>query len=386
MSPPVGTAAEPAEYARRGLETAAESGWRSFDPFDALACPLGEVVRRRSRLGARVMVQAGLRVGPAPRMALGIRPRREAKALADLLATAVLAGEDAGPLADLLLDEAVTTPHGRGWGLSFPYASRFVAVEARTPNAYTTASAASALLDAARAFGREDLAAIACEGLRFVTEDLGWIRRREGDYVRYWPGSDVPITNVQALVAAVAARAARLGGDGSLRSAAESLAASVVAAQREDGSWRYSEDGAADFVDSFHTGFVLEGLHGYLAAGGADDGVSRSLEAGHRYFTSHLVESSTGLPLARGDGRPTTDPQSVAQCAQTLAGSGRPGDLEAALATFRHFPTLDGDLLARPRGLHRARLLSLRWAVAPAALAAARLAAALRSATPARDG
>jgi hypothetical protein len=369
-------------YCQRGLSLAAEAGYRSFDPFDALDCPVGRVLFRASHLGARVAVQAGLRSGASPRRAFGIPMRTEAKAVADLLAAAsVLSGYKAGAtasvddLVDLLSGLSVPTPHGRGWGLSFPYASRFVQADAMTPNAYTTTCVAGALLDAAVHARRDDLVGLVSEAVSFVTEDLGWIRRPQGNYVRYWRGVDMPITNVQALVALLAVRTAAATGDERLREMAHVLVRSVLNAQRGDGSWRYSEDGGAEFVDSFHTGFVLEALKGFVPLGesGIVREVESALEIGYVYFRAHLLDGESGLPLATSDGATTSDPQSVAQCAATLASSGVPNDLETAWRTFGHFPVLERERVMQPRGISGGSFLSLRWHVGPAVLAAARM-------------
>ncbi|HLI43042.1 MAG TPA: hypothetical protein VKU92_01055 [Acidimicrobiales bacterium] len=368
-------------YCARGLDLAERAGYRSFDPFDGLDCPCGRALFRISKAGARIAVQVGARSGATPRRLAGVGMRTEAKAVADLLSTACVleesgAGDPRRPerLVELLLGLAVPTEHGQGWGLSFPCASRFVRAEAMTPNAYTTACAAGALLDAAAVLRRDDLVAAATAALSFVTEDLGWIRRPEGDYLRYWPGLDAPITNVQALVASVAARTARASGEERWSETAQVLARSVVVAQRGDGSWRYSEDGSADFVDSFHTGFVLDGLRGFLTwAGTSVHEVRVALERGLEYFRAHLFDERSALPRARSDGRPTHDPQAVAQCAVTLSSDGSPAGLDGAWRTFGHFPELDEGRLVRPRGLSPASYLSLRWHVGPAVLAAARM-------------
>jgi hypothetical protein len=370
-------------YCQRGLSLAEEAGYRSFDPFDALDCSLGRVLFRSSQLGARMAVQAGLRSGASPRRAFGIAMRPEAKAASDLLASAsVLArrGESPtaslDPLIDLLKSLAIQTPHGRGWGLSFPYASRFVRADAMTPNAYTTTCVAGALLDAAVQVGRDDLVDLVLEALSFISDDLGWIRRSKGDYVRYWLGVDTPITNVQALVALLAMRTGTATGDEQLCGMAHELVHSTVSAQRSDGSWRYSEDGGADFVDSFHTGFVLEALSEFvpLAGSGVAPDVEAAVELGYAYFREHLFDIESGLPLAMSDGRSTTDAQAVAQCAETLSASGRPEDLTKAWQVFSHFPVLERERLIQPRGISPGTFLSLRWHVGPAVLAAARMA------------
>src|SRR5256885_839532 len=79
----------------------------------------------------------------------------------------------------------------RGWGLGFPYVSRFVNVPAGVPNAYTTISAAESLLDAADAGAGSQALKAAGDGCRFMLEGLGTFKSRGRRWQRYWPGSDL---------------------------------------------------------------------------------------------------------------------------------------------------------------------------------------------------
>jgi hypothetical protein len=69
----------------------------------------------------------------------------------------------------------------------------------------------------------------------------------------------------------------------------------VLASQNSNGSWFYSIDGARDFVDHFHTCFVLkalakiEGLTGCPRCG-------KAIESGVRYYVKALFDPD-GLPL-----------------------------------------------------------------------------------------
>ena len=379
--------AELADSARTLLRLAEALDWRSYDPYDLLLARPLRGLPRRSPLLARVAVQAGRRLGAAPRRLLGIAPHEEAKVLADFLSASVMLAEAGAswaeayvpPLVERLLARSFPTPSGRGWGIEFPYASRFVSVPARTPNIYSVTNAVHALLDAYRITRDRRSLSAAMEGIQFIVRDLGYHERGGRVWLRYWPGSDDRIVNVQALGAGVLARAAAAWGDGSCAALAGRAAATVVAVQRRDGSWRYSEDGRADFVDGFHTGFTLQGLTEYLANRPAADAthVREALEAGLAFFRRRLVTPG-GLPLDFAGGRTTTDGQTAAQCVQTLAvcGQGRP---DRALALRVWHATRIGRR-RRPRAAFwlAGDYPKLRWEIGPAALATAHLVRALQ--------
>jgi hypothetical protein len=76
--------------------------------------------------------------------------------------------------------------------------------------------------------------------------------------------------------------------------AAERNVQFVLEAQNPDGSWYYSIDGARDFVDHFHTCFVLKGL-AKVEALAAPRGCTQAIERGVAYYVRHLFDDQ-GLP------------------------------------------------------------------------------------------
>ena len=69
----------------------------------------------------------------------------------------------------------------------------------------------------------------------------------------------------------------------------------VLASQRDDGAWPYSTDGSDDFVDNFHTCFVLKNLaKAWLLTG--DERTRDAVRRGYSFYLSHLLDES-GLPV-----------------------------------------------------------------------------------------
>lgn len=68
----------------------------------------------------------------------------------------------------------------------------------------------------------------------------------------------------------------------------------VLREQRADGAWAYAADGVRDFVDHFHTCFVLKSLAKIEALSG-DARCTRALDAGVRYYVDALFDAQ-GLP------------------------------------------------------------------------------------------
>jgi hypothetical protein len=360
--------------------------WRSHDPYDLLSSPFLAGAQRRSILFARAAVQTGRRTGDMPRRLLRVPRHEEAKTLSDFLSAAViLAGSEQGwashyvaPLTRRLIARAVPTANGAGWGLEFPYTTRFVNAPARTPNIYQTVNAIQALLDGNDHTPSVEALNAAEAGIRFVRDSLGYERREGRLWFRYWPGLDAPIINVQALAAAAFARAAEVLGDGGLGALADEAASTVVSAQHAPGFWYY-EDTSARFIDGFHTGFILQGLVEYARwRGSRAVAVGGVVRDGMRFFREHLM-SGAGLPLDFADGRVTADGQSSAQCIQTLALCGDSADDGAVAARVwrlmnrRWKRTVMPGLGATIRRALTPDYPALRWTAGPFALATAHL-------------
>jgi hypothetical protein len=345
--------------------------WKSYDPYDILLSPLAGRVPDRLPLLARLLLQLGRRSGVTLRRLLRVAPHEEPKALADFLRAAAIldrANEDwAGAHAELLsrrlIDAAVETPAGRGWGIQFPWVSRYGTMAAGAANVYTTTVACQALLDDHELSGREISLEAAASGTRFIRSGLGSFVHGGRQWLRYAAGSASPIVNVQASAASLFARLSRKLGDEELLAAADHAAEVVISAQRADGSWPYSVDDRGAFVDGFHTGFTLEGLVQYAGFRGGEGAraVSNAVDAGFAFFEEHLL-TADGRPRGLADARPTADGQTVAQAIQTLLTRGTSED--KALARQIWVTAWNAKHVERP-------FPALRWSLGPIVVATA---------------
>ena len=68
----------------------------------------------------------------------------------------------------------------------------------------------------------------------------------------------------------------------------------VLESQNKDGSWYYATDGQRDFIDHFHTCFVLKALAKIEALTGDAD-CTRAIERGVAYYVQNLFDAS-GMP------------------------------------------------------------------------------------------
>jgi len=113
----------------------------------------------------------------------------------------------------------------------------------------------------------------------------------------YTPAPDAPsgVINASAYRACLLTQAAHHFSDSRYREAADRNLNFVLASQNEDGSWYYALDGERDFVDHFHTCFVLKALAKIEQLTGCTRCRS-AIERGVAYYVKNLFDAY-GLPM-----------------------------------------------------------------------------------------
>ncbi|HKP10931.1 MAG TPA: hypothetical protein VJZ91_02435 [Blastocatellia bacterium] len=264
--------------------------WMGYDPYDGLNSPLARLWPMRNRPARTALTQLVKRSPLNLRPLLGIRKAANPKGLA-LAARAVLllAQREGEALPDNLLDDAApSTPmlsqsrdslandfralahklddmRSAGyeeacWGYNFDWQSRAFFAPRGTPNAVCTAFAAHVFFDWHEQSGSADALRTGESSCRFLLERLN--RTGDGDAFcfSYTPRDRSQVHNVNLLAAELLARAFRLTNKGEYREACEAAVRYTVTRQRDDGSWPYGESPAQQWIDSFHTGFIVVSL------------------------------------------------------------------------------------------------------------------------------
>ena len=179
----------------------------------------------------------------------------------------------------------------------------------------------------------------------------------------YTPAADDPcgVVNASAYRAFLLTKAAKELGDSRYANAAERNVKFVIACQNQDGSWFYSMDGERDFVDHFHTCFVLKALTKIENITGSEL-CKAAIQRGVDYYVHNLVDSE-GLPRPFSKApRMTVYRRELYDCAESinlgLLLEGRFSELDKVLSA------VVADVLNRwvkRDGSFRARELMVGW-------------------------
>jgi hypothetical protein len=337
------------------LERSDFVGW---DPYDALASRGIRAVARLPIL--RQAAIQGLKILPFnPRRVLGVPTTENSKALALFVsAYARLARLEpdsrfaslALALAERLEGRALPSGEGAGWGYPFDVQTRWGYYPSTRPNAVVTSFAAHALMDVEELAPPGRFSPAVDAALEYARSRL-LVEEGEEAFFAYYQGSRVPIHNASLLVASVFAR------HGHEADASPALDY-TVSRQRSDGSWPYGEGAGLDWVDGYHTAFILWSL-GRLGAGNA---LTPALD----FFLASLVDPD-GAVRASPESRYPVDIHSCASAVWALSDIHErdPGALETAGRildwTLENMRRADGRFAFQKRRLLRASVPYTRW-------------------------
>ena len=357
-----------------------ERAWLGSDPYEGLNATRAPLIRSTA-LGRRVLEQAVKRSPVDLRRPLGIQPEHNAVGVANLLSAYARGSFDDGAAKlarqlEVLESLRLTEFERPCWGYHFDVETRVFFYPRTRPNTIATAFAGQALLDAYEATGDERLLAQAHGVGEFFLQDVRAAETPSGAYFGYFVGDRSPIHNASMLVCGLLARLLSHGAGGKVRDACTRGVEYCLTHQRPDGSWPYGEQPGLQWVDGFHTGYVLEALLACERAGVGD--VGPALERGLAFYRDRLFLADGTAKYYVDDVFPV-DAQCVAQGIQTFALASLSGRdfQQPAWRVFdfaqRRMQRRDGAYVFQRRRLWVNRTPHIRWVQAPMMLALTRL-------------
>ena len=248
------------------------------------------------------------------------------------------------------------------WGYPFDWVTRNGVIKAGTPLITTTPYAFEAFLqvqelqpDAGRKKIIESIVRHTCTDIKdFKTSATA-------STSSYTPHDQGGVVNASAYRAFTLTSAAKFLCDNSLSAIAERNLNFVLENQNPDGSWPYAKDGVRDFVDHFHTCFVMKALAKIYRLNG-DQRILAALAKGVDYYLKNLFgEDGMPRPFSKAP-RLTVYKCELYDCAECI---------NLYLLLRKDFPQLDKTLetvvagilknWVKPDGSFRSRKLILGW-------------------------
>lgn len=263
---------------------------------------------------------------------------------------------------DVLQQTRCPSYERHGWGYPFDWQTKKGVLKKGTPLITTTPYCYEAFDAVHRIDHKEEWRAVMHSTAEHALLDYKDIETGpEAATCTYTPEGGERVVNASSYRAGLLIQAWKEFGDERYRATALRNVNFVLQSQREDGSWLYAMDGSRDFIDHFHTCFVLKGLAKVEKLTG-HAGCSSAIERGVAYYLKNLFnEAGLPRPFAKAP-RMTVYQQELYDCAECL---------NLGVLLRGRFPELDQaverlveDLLGRWRkrdGSFRSRKLWLGW-------------------------
>ena len=306
-----------------------ERDFAGYDPFDALNSRVFQLTPlNRSRTARLLWTQAIKRFPLNLRPLTGIQPQKNSKGLA-LFALAALATyrraktieaeTDARALLEELWGGRIQGYSGAAWGYNFAWQSRSFFAPQGTPMIVPTAFAARALIEGHQAFGDDSYLQMARSSCDFILSDLKrTIDTKDEVCFSYSPSDNTQIFNASLLAAETLASVGALTGETALCDLALRAASYVVNRQGEDGAWAYGSESGQQWIDNFHTAYVLLSLRRLAkSCVGADPELNNALQRGFRFWSERFFLAD-GWPKYYHDSLYPADAHAAATAVITL--------------------------------------------------------------------
>ena len=248
------------------------------------------------------------------------------------------------------------------WGYPFDWVTRNGVIKAGTPLITTTPYAFEAFLQVQELQPKAERKKIIESIVRHTCTDIqDFETSATARTSAYTPHDQGGVVNASAYRAFTLTSAAKFLGDDALLVTAAPNINFVLESQNADGSWPYAKDGVRDFVDHFHTCFVMKALAKIYLLNG-DQRIRAALAKGVDYYLNHLFgEDGMPRPFSKAP-RLTVYKCELYDCAECI---------NLCLLLRKDFPPLEITLATvvagvlkdwvKPDGSFRSRKLILGW-------------------------
>jgi hypothetical protein len=309
-----------------------QADWKAYDTFDGLGSPLAKMLPVSRPLLRRCWQQAVRRFPINIRPLVGIKPETSSKGMGFFAQGYLRLYQTTGKeewLAKMrfclkwLMDNRCAGFKNHCWGNHFDYEARGGRIPAGTPSVVWTSLIGHAFLDAYEALEEQKHLDVACSVGDFILNELGWIDTGQDICICYIPspgGKPVKgeggVHNSSTLGASFLARLNTFAPNRRLLEHARQAMKFTIRDQLENGAWNYGNLPKFAWVDSFHTGYVLESLDCYVRCN-QDLEFQKQLEKGYHFYVKTFF-APDGTPRYYDHKTRPLDIQCASQGIQTL--------------------------------------------------------------------
>ncbi len=302
-----------------------QSDWKAYDPFDGLSSPYASFLTLNRPFLKQVWQQAVRRCPINLRPLVGIKPGISSKAMGFFAQGYLRLYETSGEqrylerarfCLDWLTEHRSPGFRGFCWGNHFDYQSRGGNIPKDAPTIVWTGLIAHAFLDAHDLLGEDRYFDVARSSCDFILDELGCMDVPGGICLRYYPGATNDIHNSNMIGASLLARVHACAPCPRYLDMAERAVQFTIQHQTPQGGWYYGVADRWKWIDSFHTGYVLEALDAFCRYSSSDR-FGPALQTGYKFYIDTFF-GQDGTPRYYDYKARPLDIQCASQGIQTL--------------------------------------------------------------------
>lgn len=305
--------------------------WKAYDPFDGLSTPYASILTLNKPILKIALQQVVRRLPINIRPLIGIKPAISSKALGFfaqgyLRLYNIYKKDEYLSRCKFCLDW-LEKNYSKGyqgfcWGNHFDYQSRGGRIPKGVPSVVWSGLIGHAFMDAYDYLKNEKYLKIARSICDFIMNDLQQTKYGNSIHIAYTPNENKfskavnQIHNSSVIAASLLGRVYYFNKNDKLIDLAKSAIQYTVDKQLHNGAWYYGENPKFHWVDSFHTGYVLESLNTYIKYSG-DNSYLPAMEKGYVYYINTFF-TKAGVPNYYNTKKRPLDIQCASQGIQTL--------------------------------------------------------------------
>jgi hypothetical protein len=180
---------------------------------------------------------------------------------------------------------------GACWGYDFDWEHRYMKIEAFKPTVVATGIITNGIFEYYKISKDEDAIDLCASACNFILNDLTRSYQGENYSFSYSPTDNTIVFNASMKAVRCLSQVYSVTKKSELIEAAEYAVNYVLSHQQADGSWVYGKQKTTDWIDNYHTGYILDCLDEYYKIS-IDPVVMQSIKAGFGYYVKNLFESN----------------------------------------------------------------------------------------------
>lgn len=344
-----------------------------YDPYDALKSKL---LSRKGKYSSSItgfLLQQFIKRFPLNLRPLLFIPKGHnpvtmglcIRAYTDLALAGIIDEEEAkGLIKALIIRLEAMIPegyHGSCWGYDFPWQSRYFSVQAFQPSVVATGIIIHGIYEYFKWSGDRQAAEHCKSAAAFVMKDLNRIDETDDSLCfSYTPFDRYAVYNANMKAVRLLAQAHSLQPSELMIDTADKAMRYTMEAQNSDGSWYYASGSKGRWIDSYHTGYVLECGHAFETLSGNREW-HETINKGYTFFHEHFIAEDGGPKFFHNRDFPI-DCTSASQIILTLAQFGNKEEAtQVALFMIREMQSKTGNFYFRKYHSFTRREAFMRW-------------------------